>query len=67
MSYVAASNNIENVIFNLRLKGLQPVLAHPERYNYYLGNIEQFPTFYRPWMLPADKHIITAWVLWRGF
>jgi len=45
MSYVAASNNIENVIFNLRLKGLQPVLAHPERYNYYLGNIEQFQRF----------------------
>jgi len=45
MSYVAASNNIENVIFNLRLKGLQPVLAHPERYNYYFGNIEQFQRF----------------------
>ena len=45
MSYAAASNNIENVIFNLRLKGLQPVLAHPERYNYYLGNIEQFQRF----------------------
>jgi len=45
MSYVAASNNIENVIFNLKLKGLQPVLAHPERYNYYLGNIDQFQRF----------------------
>lgn len=45
MSYVAASNNIENVIFNLRLKGLQPILAHPERYNYYLGNIDQFQRF----------------------
>jgi len=45
MSYVAASNNIENVIFNLKLKGLQPVLAHPERYNYYLGNLDQFQRF----------------------
>lgn len=45
MSYVAASNNIENVIFQLRLKGLQPILAHPERYNYYMGNIEQFQRF----------------------
>jgi protein-tyrosine phosphatase len=35
MSYVAASPNIEQVIFQLRLKGLQPVLAHPERYGYY--------------------------------
>jgi tyrosine-protein phosphatase YwqE len=45
MSYAAPSNNIESVIFNLKLKGLQPVLAHPERYNYYLGNIKQFQRF----------------------
>lgn len=45
MSYVAASNNIENMIFQLRLKGLQPVLAHPERYTYYGGNIETFQRF----------------------
>ncbi|MGN6354904.1 MAG: tyrosine-protein phosphatase [Parafilimonas sp.] len=45
MSYVAASNNIESVIFQLKLKGLQPVLAHPERYNYYAGNIETFQRF----------------------
>jgi protein-tyrosine phosphatase len=45
MSYVAASSNIENINFQLRLKGMQPVLAHPERYNYYFGNIEQFQRF----------------------
>ncbi|MEO8711957.1 MAG: CpsB/CapC family capsule biosynthesis tyrosine phosphatase [Parafilimonas sp.] len=45
MSYVAASNNIENVIFNLRLKGFQPILAHPERYNYLFGDIEKFQRF----------------------
>lgn len=45
MSYAAASNNIENVIFQLRLKGLQPVLAHPERYAYYTGNYEQYQRF----------------------
>jgi len=45
MSYAAASNNIENVIFNLKLKGMQPVLAHPERYNYYFGNLEVFQRF----------------------
>jgi len=45
MSYAAASNNIENVIFKLKLKGLQPVLAHPERYNYYFGNLEVFQRF----------------------
>lgn len=45
MSYVAASNNIENVIFQLRLKGFQPVLAHPERYAYYFGDINQYQRF----------------------
>ena len=45
MSYVAASSNIEQVIFQLRIKGLQPVLAHPERYNYYLGTPDQYDRF----------------------
>jgi tyrosine-protein phosphatase YwqE len=45
MSYVAPSNNIEQVIFQLRIKGLQPVLAHPERYTYYLGTPDQFERF----------------------
>lgn len=42
MSYVSPSTNIEQVIFNLRMKGLQPVLAHPERYNYYHRNFEKY-------------------------
>lgn len=45
MSYAAPSNNIETVIFNLRLKGYHPILAHPERYNYFLGNIQQFQRY----------------------
>src|SRR4051812_44781584 len=32
MSYVAASPNIEQVIFELNMKGLKPIIAHPERY-----------------------------------
>ncbi len=35
MSYAAASPNIEEAIFTLRMRGLQPVIAHPERYNFY--------------------------------
>jgi protein-tyrosine phosphatase len=42
MSFVGASANIEQVIFQLRLKGLQPVLAHPERYGYYHNNFEKY-------------------------
>lgn len=42
MSFVAPSPNIEQVIFQLRLKGLQPVLAHPERYGYYHNDFEKY-------------------------
>ena len=45
MSYIAASKNIEQVIFNLRMKGIQPVLAHPERYNYYHYDFEKYERF----------------------
>jgi len=45
MSYVAASPNIKNVIFQLKLAGLQPILAHPERYNYYHRNFEAYTDF----------------------
>ncbi len=43
MSYVGASPNIEKVIFNLRVAGYVPVIAHPERYNYYH---KQFKYYY---------------------
>ena len=42
MSFVAASPNIELVVFALKLKGLQPILAHPERYNFYHRQFEQY-------------------------
>ncbi|MBS1643006.1 MAG: histidinol phosphatase [Bacteroidetes bacterium] len=41
MSYMAASPYLEQVIFNLKMKGLQPVLAHPERYSYYHSNFNK--------------------------
>lgn len=42
MSYLAASPNIEQAIFGLQLKGFQPVLAHPERYNFYHTDFEKY-------------------------
>ncbi|MGI8952783.1 MAG: tyrosine-protein phosphatase [Chitinophagaceae bacterium] len=45
MSYAAASPNIEQVIFHLRMKGLQPVLAHPERYSFYHDKFESYERF----------------------
>jgi len=45
MSYMAASPNIKEVIFDLIMRGYKPVLAHPERYSYYhnrSGAIDDF-------------------------
>ena len=41
MSYLNETPNIEQLIFDLQIKGYQVVLAHPERYNFY------HKTFYR--------------------
>ncbi len=42
MSYVASSPNMNEVIFKLQIKGLNPILAHPERYNYYHKNFKAY-------------------------
>ena len=45
MSYLAPSPNFEQVIFDLRMLGLTPILAHPERYSYYHKNFENYERF----------------------
>jgi tyrosine-protein phosphatase YwqE len=42
MSYLSPSPNIEQVIFALRMKGFQPILAHPERYNFYHHEFDKY-------------------------
>lgn len=42
MSYYAQSPQIFDIIFNLRLNGFCPVLAHPERYPYWAYSLENF-------------------------
>ncbi len=42
MSYVAPSPNVEKIIFNLQMKGLTPILAHPERYNYFHNQLSKY-------------------------
>jgi protein-tyrosine phosphatase len=42
MSYIAPSPNIEQVIFELNMKGLKPIIAHPERYLYYHNEFEKY-------------------------
>ncbi|MEJ7683413.1 MAG: CpsB/CapC family capsule biosynthesis tyrosine phosphatase [Segetibacter sp.] len=45
MSYLSPSPNFDKVIFDLRMLGLQPILAHPERYSYYHDQFTQYERF----------------------
>lgn len=42
MSYYFRSLNLENVIFQLSLQGIRPILAHPERYVYMADCLKDF-------------------------
>ena len=45
MSYLSPPPNFDQVIFDLRMLGLHPILAHPERYNYYHNQFTQYERF----------------------
>jgi len=45
MSYLTETPNIEQIIFDLQLKGYTVILAHPERYTFYYGNLDRFKRF----------------------
>ncbi len=45
MSYAAKNNNIEQYIFEICARGYKPILAHPERYNYYHNDFNQYQRF----------------------
>jgi tyrosine-protein phosphatase YwqE len=42
LSYVNLPNNLKDIIQKLNDKGYKPILAHPERYPYLYGSIENF-------------------------
>ena len=42
MSYFSPPINLYDLLFQLQLKGYKPVLAHPERYNSYHTNLENY-------------------------
>ncbi|WP_395052133.1 tyrosine-protein phosphatase [Flavobacterium sp.] len=42
MSYINAPLNLYDIIFELQLEGYKPVLAHPERYNFYHPNFDEY-------------------------
>lgn len=45
MSYFFRSSNLEQALFDLNLAGLNPILAHPERYLYMVGCRKDFERF----------------------
>jgi len=42
MSYLYPPLNLYDIIFNLQVAGYNPVLAHPERYNFYHSNVNEY-------------------------
>jgi tyrosine-protein phosphatase YwqE len=42
MSYFSPPINLYEILFQIQLKGYKPILAHPERYNSYHNNFEEF-------------------------
>ncbi|CAL2082743.1 tyrosine-protein phosphatase [Tenacibaculum sp. 190524A05c] len=42
MSYFNAPINLYDILFEIQLKGYKPVLAHPERYNFYHNDFQSY-------------------------
>ncbi|PQJ72092.1 tyrosine-protein phosphatase [Polaribacter butkevichii] len=42
MSYFSAPINLYDLLFDIQVKGYKPVLAHPERYNFFHTNIDHY-------------------------
>ena len=42
MSYMYRSRNFEDVLFELNMAGLKPIVAHPERYLYMVDSLEDY-------------------------
>ena len=51
ISYMNPPDNLYHVIFNMQLKGYKPVLAHPERYNFWHSDFSKYEAF-------ADKGVL---------
>lgn len=44
MGFISEPPNLHDLLFRLQTKGFTPVLAHPERYGFYQGDIEAYRT-----------------------
>ena len=46
VSYVNRPNNLEQVIFDIKMKGYKPVIAHPERYTFMYDDFSKYEALY---------------------
>jgi len=42
MSYFSAPMNLYEILFEIQVKGYKPILAHPERYNFFHNDFESY-------------------------
>lgn len=42
MSYFSAPMNLYDILFEIQLKGYKPILAHPERYNFFHNDFDSY-------------------------
>jgi tyrosine-protein phosphatase YwqE len=42
LSYFNPPINLKEILFNIQIAGYQPILAHPERYNFYHSNYNEY-------------------------
>lgn len=47
MSFLSQSNNLTQLIFNAKVHGYQPILAHPERYQFLYTNFEFYKDLFQ--------------------
>lgn len=45
ISYLHPPDNLHNIIFKMQSLGYKPILAHPERYNYFHNDFKKYESF----------------------
>lgn len=46
MPFMSESPNLKKVLFELKIRGYQPIMAHPERYGYYHNQKDRYEEFF---------------------
>jgi len=42
LPFMTEPRNLQEIIFNFQTAGYKPILAHPDRYGYWINNLEKF-------------------------